>query len=227
MSTYTISRKNGCAVKYSESPLKLPNGGIVPFKIEGILQPEGVNDEEMYDFLKEVENKLDTEIVAKTQAQGVFPHFYISCPYPNKADILVRLFNMSYVEAKGIMLYPADNQLRFHGSWNEYKQYKTMRGEKVLVVNAKDTEDDGSMIQYWVDNTHYEFDVSPYLCPATRELLYRDGLDGAHVEIVGYPEMGRFITPVQQGVNRSHSRMSFYVKPEYLVVAPKEDEENT
>ena len=227
MSTYTICRKNGCAVKYSESPLKLSNDEIVPFKIEGILQPKGVNDEEMCDFLKEVENKLDTIIVAKTQVQGVFPHFYIDCPYPDKADMLVGLFNMSYVEALGIMLYPADNQLRFHGSWDEYKQYKTMRGEKVLVVNAKDTEDDGSMIQYWVDNTHYEFDVSPYLCPATKDLLNRDGLDGAHVEIVGYPEMGRFITPVQQGFNRSHSRMSFYVKPEYLVVAPKEDEENT
>lgn len=50
MSTYTISRKNGCAVKYSESPLKLSNDEIVPFKIEGILQPKGVNDEEMCDF---------------------------------------------------------------------------------------------------------------------------------------------------------------------------------
>ena len=112
MSTYTIKRKNGCAVKYSESPLKLPNGEIVPFKIEGILQPDGVNDEEMCDFLKDVENKLDTIIVAKTQVQGVFPHFYIDCPYPDKADMLVGLFNMSYVEAHGIMLYPADNQLR-------------------------------------------------------------------------------------------------------------------
>lgn len=222
MSTYTISRKNGCAVKYSESPLKLSNGEIVPFKIEGILQPKGVNDEEMCDFLKEVENKLDTIIVAKTQVQGVFPHFYIDCPYPDKSDMLVGLFNMSYVEALGIMLYPADNQLRFHGSWDEYKQYKTMRGENVLVVNAKDTEDDESMIQFWVDNTHFEFEVSPYLCPATKELLNRDGLDGAHVEIVGYPEMGRFITPVQQGFNRSHLRKSFYVKPEWLVVAPRE-----
>ena len=177
MITYTIKRKNGCAVKYSESPLKLSNGEIVPFKIEGILQPKGVNDEEMADFLKNVENKLDTEIVSRTQAQGVFPHFYIDCPYPDKADLLVKIFNMSYVEA----------------------------------------------FQYWVDKTHYEFEVGPYICPATRDLLGRDGLDGAHVEIVGYPEMGRFITPVQQGFNRSHSRMSFYVKPEYLVVAPGEE----
>ena len=59
MSTNTIIRKNGCAVKYSESPLKLPNGEIVPFKIVGILQPDGVNDEVMCDFLKDVETPRD------------------------------------------------------------------------------------------------------------------------------------------------------------------------
>lgn len=223
MSKYIINRENGCVVKYSESPLKLPNGEIVLFKIEGILQPEGVNDEEMADFLKNVENKLDTEIVSRTQAQGVFPHFYIDCPYPDKADLLVKIFNMSYVEALGIMIYPAYDQFRFHGTWDEYQRYKAMRGEKVQVVNAKDTDDDGSMIQYWVDKTHYEFEVGPYICPATRDLLGRDGLDGAHVEIVGYSEMGLFITPVQKGFNRGHSRMSFYVNPKRLVVAPGEE----
>lgn len=52
----------------------------------------------MVDFLKYVENKLDTEIVSRTQAQGVFPHFYINCPYPIKADMLVKLFNMSLLK---------------------------------------------------------------------------------------------------------------------------------
>ena len=77
------------------------------------------------------------------------------------------------------------------------------------------------MIQYWEDHTHYGFHLQKYLCPATFDLLTRDELDGAHVEIVGYPGMGLFITPVQKGFNRSHSRKSFYVKPEYLVEAPK------
>ena len=152
-----ISRNNGCAVQYSESPLKLPNGERVLFKIEGVLQPERVSDEEMADFLKTVENKLDTEIVSRTHAHGVFPHFYISCPYPNKADMLVRQFNMSYIEDLNIMIYPADEQFRFQGNWEEYKQYKAMREEQVQVVNAKDTDDDGSMIQYWVDKTQYGF----------------------------------------------------------------------
>lgn len=222
MGMITINRENGCAVQYSESPLKLPNGEIVLYKIEGIMQSEGVSNEEMEDFLKYVENKLNTNIVAKTNAQGVFPHFYISCPYPHMADMLVGLFNMSYVEGLNIMIYPAYEQLKFHGTREDYMQYKTMRGEMVQVVNAEETEDDGSMIQHWVDHTHYEFETAPYICPATGALLGRDGLDGAHVEIVGYSEMGLFITPVRKEFNRGHSRRSFFVKPEYLVTAPGE-----
>ena len=45
------------------------------------------------------------------------------------------------------MSYPAYRQFRFQGNWEEYKLYKAMRGELVQVVNAKDTDDDGSMIQ--------------------------------------------------------------------------------
>lgn len=217
----TISRENGCAVQYSEMPLILPNGDTVLYKIEGIYQPEGISDEEMKHFLLYVENKIDSKIVKKTQVQGVFPHFYISCPYTEKADMLVQLFKMSYVETMDIMLYPSNSRLSFEGNWNEYKQYKAIHGEKILVVNAERTDDDRSMIDYWEDKTHYGFDIQKYLCPATFDLLSRDELDGAHVKIVGYPAMGKFITPVRKGFNRSHSRKSFYVKPEYLVEAPK------
>lgn len=52
--------------------------------------------------------------------------------------------------------------------------------------------------------------------PATGDLLDRDGLDEAHVEIVGYPNIGLFITLVKKGFNRDHLRASFFVKPEYL-----------
>lgn len=217
----TISSNNGCVVQYSETPKKLPNGEIVLYRIEGVNQPEGVSDEEMSGFLKGVENKIDTEIVRKTNRQGIFPHFYICCPYPDQADLIVRLFDMSYVEKMDIMLYPSNRQLSFKGNWESYKQNKIIEGQKVLVVNAEGTDDDRSMIQYWEDHTHYSFYVQKYLCPATFDLLSRDELDGAHVEIVGYPGMGQFITPVQKSFNRSHSRKSFYVKPEYLVEAPK------
>lgn len=221
MQMITISRNNGSTVQYSESPIELPNGEKVLYRIEGLKQPEGVSDEEMSDFLKEVENKIDTEIVKRTNLQGIFPHFYIRCPYPDKADLIVRLFDMSYVEELDIMLYPSNRLLSFQGNWENYKQRKIIEGERVLVVNAEGTDDDCSMIQYWEDHTHYGFHVQKYLCPATFDLLTRDELDGAHVEIVGYPGMGQFITPVQKGFNRSHSRKSFYVKPEYLVEAPK------
>ena len=219
-----IDRKNGSAVKYSESPLELPNGGTVIFKIEGYEQPEGVSEDEMAELLKDVENRINTEIlerVGKGALSSRHPHFYISCPYPDKADLLVRIFNMSYVEELSIMLYPADDNLKFRGSWEDYMQYKAQRREKVLVVNADETEEDESMIQYWVDHTHYGFHVQKYLCPATGDLLGKDGLDGAHVKIVSHPEMGLFITPLQKGFNRSHSHESFYVKPEYLVEAPQ------
>ena len=83
---------------------------------------------------------------------------------------------MSYIEALNIMIYPAYRQFRFQGNWEEYKQYKDMRGELVQVVNAKDTDDDGSMIQYWVDKTQYEFGYGPYICPATGEPCRDSGL---------------------------------------------------
>lgn len=118
------------------------------------------------------------------------------------------------------MLYPADDNLKFQGTWEKYKEYKTQRHEPILVVNADNTDEDKSMIEYWTEHTHYPFYKGLYLCPATKDLLERDGLDGAHVEIVGHPEMGKFITPLQNGFNRSRSHMTFYVKPGYLVEAP-------
>ena len=227
MATITISRKNGCKAKYSESPLKLPNGEEVLFKIEGLVQPEGVDKEEMVEFLKHVENKIDTAILEKTGSDRLpsgFPHFYFDCPYNDLFDLLVTIFGMTYVEEEQIMLCPGNEKLGFEGSWEEYLQYKKQRNEKILVVNTAGSDDDRSMIKYWEDNTHYGFHVQKYLCPATKELLPRDGLDGAHVDVVGYPKMGKFITPVKLEFNRSHSRTSFYVKAEYLVVAPKKEE---
>ena len=132
---------------------------------------------------------------------------------------------MTYVEDEHIMLFPGNDALGFNGIWEEYMQFKIQRKDRVLVVNTEGSDDDRSMIKHWEDNTHYGFHVQKYLCPATKELLGRDDLDGAHVDIVGYPKMGQFITPVKLEFNRSHSRKSFYVKAEYLVKAPKEEGE--
>jgi len=220
MSVYIKDRKNGSIIQYSEMPLTLPNGESVLFRIDSIFQADGVAEEEMVSFFNSVENRIDSEVLKKTGAQGIFPHFYISCPYSHEADLMIKAYKMSYVEEMGIMLYPSNEEFSFHGSWMEYKHMKLSRNDRVLVVNAEGTDEDRSMIQHWIDNTNYGFHVAPYMCPATGDVLDRDGLDGAHVEIVDHPEMGQFITPVQKEFNRSHSRRSFYVKPEYLVPAP-------
>lgn len=224
MATITISRENGCMALYREEPLKLPSGKEVLFKIEDLLLPSTVDKGEMVDFLKYVENKIDTEILKKTGNDILpsgYPHFYFGCPYDETFDLMVTIFDMTYVEEEHIMLYPGNDAFGFDGGWEEYLNYKKQRNERILVVNTEGSDENRSMIKYWEDNTHYEFHVQKYLCPATKELLGRDGLDGAHVDIVGYPKMGHFITPVKLEFNRSHSRMSFFVKPEYLVVVPK------
>lgn len=225
MAIFRVNRHNGCIIRYNENPIELATGEQVDYEVEGVYRPNGVSDEDWDDFLKAFENRINTEVAARRGLQGVFPHFYIRCPFADIMDRLVTLFNMSYVDDHRIMLCPPDDRLVFHGNWDEYLQMKKESGENILIMNATDTEDEGSMIQFWIDKTAFEFGYSSYLCPATNDLLNRDGLDGAHVEIVGHPEMGRFIIPVKKEFNRSHSRRSFYVKPEYLVVAPREEEE--
>ncbi len=225
MSTYIKDEANGCTIKYRQAPLELPDGETVYFEIEGIEIPEGADKEDMVELLKKLENDLNTEVLKITgqQASGVYPHFYVRCPYPEKADIIVSTFLMTYVDSMRILVQPAIGELGFIGSKDEYLRMKKDRDDEVLVVNAKNTTANESMIQYWVDHTYFEFGYSPYLCPATGEVLGRGGLDGAHVEIVGHPEMGQFITPVKKAFNESHSRRSFYVKPEYLVEAPNKE----
>lgn len=217
--------KNGCVVKYSETPVKLSDELSVYFKIEEVFQPQGVEDEEMEELLKSVEDEINTNLLAFFNVgnmDGVYPLFYLKYPQIPQIGIVLKTFlgNFSYIEGAKIYLYPSNESLAFQGSWNDYKDFKSGRGEKVLVINSDNTEDNGSMIGYWIDNTHYNFDNNDYVCPATRALVKKENLDGAHVEIVGHREMGRFIIPVLNSFNRSHSKKPFFVNPENLVVAP-------
>lgn len=214
------NKDNGCIIQYSESPIKLPNSQDVFFKIDYIHKPERAADDDMAAYLKEIENQINWELINKRGLTGVFPHFYIQCPYTKEMALVLETFIMSYVDDLNIMLYPADNQLKFQGTWDEYKAYLNGHRRNALVVNATDTEDDGSMIQYWINSTHYAFHHQDYVCPATQATLGRNGLDGAHVEIVGHSEFGQFIIPIQKGFNRGHSKQPFFVNPDYLVVAP-------
>ena len=209
------------AVDYNEGELKLPNGEVCHiFRVTGMAKPDGASLKEIEDFLKKFENHLDTSLVSKYGLKGVFPHFYIKCPYDETLDDFIRLFPMTFIDDMNILLYPEDNRFDFQKEWTDYLSFKQMRKEHVLVVNAEGTEADRTMIDYWQGNTNYNFSEHGYTCPATQKGCRREELDGAHVEIVGHPEMGQFITPLYNGFNRSHSRRPLYVKPEYLVVAP-------
>ena len=213
--------KNKFAVEYNEEVLKLPDGEVYHiYQVTRMSKSEGVSPEEIVDFLKGFENHLDTLLVSKYGLEGMFPHFYIQSPYDESLDDIIKLFPMTYVDDMNILLYPKDSRFDFQGEWDDYLSFKRMRNERVLVVNAEGTEADEIMIDYWEEHTNYNFAEHGYTCPATLKECKREELDGAHVEIVGHPEMGRFITPLYNGFNRSHSRRPLYVRPEYLVVAP-------
>lgn len=213
--------ENKFAVDYDEEVLKLPDGEVYHiYQVTRMAKPEGVSPEEIEGFLKGFENRLDTLLVSKYGLEGMFPHFYIQCPYDESLDDFIKLFPMTYIDDMNILLYPEDNRFDFLGEWPDYLSFKQMRNERVLVVNAEGTEADETMIDYWQRNTNYNFSEHGYTCPATLKECKREELDGAHVEIVGHPEMGRFITPLYNGFNRSHSRRPLGVRPGYLVVAP-------
>lgn len=222
-----VERKstNGCVVKFSETPVKLSDELCVYYKIEEVFQPQGVEDEEMEELLKRVENEINTNLLAIHDVgnmDGGYPLFYLKYPQLPQIGIVLKTFlnNFSYIEDVDIYLYPSNEKLAFHGSWNNYKNFKIGRKEDVLVINSDKTVDNGSMIEHWIHNTHYNFFNNDYVCPATLALVKRENLDGAHVEIVGHREMGRFIIPVLNSFNRSHSIKPFFVDPENLVMAP-------
>lgn len=209
------------AVDYSEGELKLPDGEVCHiYQVTRMVKPEGAKPEEIEGFLKEFENHLDTSLVSKYELEGVFPHFFIQCPYDESLDDFIKFFPMTFIDDMNILLYPEDSRFDFQEGWAEYLSFKKMRKEHVFVVNAEGTETDRTMIDYWQGNTNYNFSEHGYTCPATLKGCRREELDGAHVEIVGHPEMGQFVTPLYKGFNRSHSRRPLYIKPEYLVVAP-------
>lgn len=213
------------AVDYEECELKLPNGEVCHiFQVMRMAKPGSTSPVEIENFLMHFDNHLKTSLGANCGPDGESPHFYIQCPYNESLDDIIKLFPMTYIDDMNILLYPKDIRFDYQKGWSEYMLFKQMRKESVLVVNAERTEADESMIDYWQGNTNYNFTEHGYTCPATLEVCGRDELDGAHVEIVGHPEMGQFITPLYNSFNRNHSRRAFYVKPEYLVVAPKKEE---
>ncbi len=94
-----------------------------------------------------------------------------------------------------------------------------------LVLNAKNTEADRSMIQYWQENQHKESTINlnnkTVVCPSCGKRVNTDILHGAHVVKVGDISGKLYITPTCDSCNTSKTNRVFKVEDVELVIAPK------
>lgn len=92
------------------------------------------------------------------------------------------------------------------------------------VLNAKDTEADGSMIQYWKDHQHKDSKINlnnkTIVCPSCGKRVNTDCLHGAHViKVNGGSNL--YITPTCDTCNTSKTNRIFKVETIDLIVATK------
>ena len=92
------------------------------------------------------------------------------------------------------------------------------------VLNAKDTDADGSMIQYWKDHQHKDSKINlnnkTYVCPSCGKRIDTDCLHGAHVvKVSGGSNL--YITPTCDSCNTSKINRVFKVESIDLIVASK------
>ena len=108
--TMRKTKDNGSYVEYSETPLELPNGEVVLFKIEDIFRPDKVSDNDMIDLFKEVEDEINTKILIETKQNRLYelyPHFYFAIEKNDKNfNLMTSFFNMKRVDVLKIMLCP-------------------------------------------------------------------------------------------------------------------------
>ena len=92
------------------------------------------------------------------------------------------------------------------------------------VLNATDTESDGSMIQYWKDHQHKNSKINlenkTFVCPSCGKTVNVRSLHGAHV-IKQYDIKGAlYITPTCDSCNTSKTNRVFKVNDVDLIIAP-------
>lgn len=114
-----IVSQNGCVV-YSETPLELPLGETVLYKIEKIIRPKGIKEDSFKERLLDVERESNTAILIKTGAGSLhplYPHFYFDLSNKDDMDfaLMSKLFNMKPVDDLGIMLYPGNEEMNKKG----------------------------------------------------------------------------------------------------------------
>ena len=92
------------------------------------------------------------------------------------------------------------------------------------VLNANDTEADGSMIQYWKDHQHKDSKINlnnkTFVCPSCGKRVYTDSLHGAHVVKVKGGSI-LYIIPTCDSCNTSKTNRFFKVESIDLIIAPK------
>ena len=111
-----IRSESGCVIIYSERPIELPNKEKVYFKIESIVRAKGVSDDDLKTVLKDIENKINWDLLEKTKANSLspmYPHFYFDevLKDGNDFSVMVEFFHMKPVEELGIMLYPGRGKM--------------------------------------------------------------------------------------------------------------------
>lgn len=91
---------------------------------------------------------------------------------------------------------------------------------KVLVMNAKETATEGSMIQYWEDNkpAKSKIDLEKFVCPSCQKRTSRVHIHGAHVQKIRGSKW--YITPTCDSCNTSKTKRIFQVNTCDLVEAP-------
>lgn len=106
---------------------------------------------------------------------------------------------------------------------NEEISNDAVKAGESLVLNATDTEADGSMIQYWKEHQHkhskINLDNKTFVCPSCGCRVNTDVLHGAHVVKVNGSK--QYITPTCDSCNTSKTNRVFKVATIDLVEAPK------
>ena len=94
-----------------------------------------------------------------------------------------------------------------------------------LVYNAKETEADGSMIQYWKEHQHKNSKINlnnkSFVCPSCGKRVSIDSLHGAHVVRMKGNGTTMYITPTCDSCNTSKTNRLFKVETIDLIVAPE------
>lgn len=102
----------------------------------------------------------------------------------------------------------------------EIKSGKAASIAECIVLNAKDTTTEGSMIEHWENNKSRicKIDLDHFVCPSCGRHVSRKHIHGAHVHKLG--ENTLYITPTCDTCNVTKTDRKFKVSVKDIVLAP-------